>query len=386
MMAAMSVVTLTPSDIAKVKGPKMTQAQTQHARRTTIVFLSILLGVALLFMLVIGWPFLTPLAYALIMATVFYPFYQRLLKRTKSPGRAALYSTVIVFLLIVLPVAFLLNIAAAQASAVAHEIAARSAQEGGFMRFLVHLTDKPMHFVGRFVDVSSVDPERQINEHMKSFAAKLLPTAASWVGDIVSLVASTFLALLAMYFLLRDSESILESVMEVLPLGEDYSKRLLSTLKNAIVANVHGVFAVGAAQGTATGIALFALGVSPAVLLGMVAALCSVVPVVGTGLVWGPAAIYLMATGHMVKGIVLLAIGGGVISMLDNVIRPLVVSNAVQANGLVLMLSMLGGVAAFGFLGLFVGPVLIALVAATSSMLKEQLRQEQPLASLEVST
>jgi len=122
---------------------------------------------------------------------------------------------------------------------------------------------------------------------------------------------------------------------------------------------------------------VFAVGVSPAILLGMVATLCSVVPVVGRGLVWGPAAIYLMATGHMVKGIVLLAIGGGVISMLDNIIRPLVVSNAVQANGLVSMLSMLGGVAAFGFLGLFIGPVLIALVAAVSTMLKEELTEMQ---------
>ena len=356
----------------------MPHLQTKHARRTAVVFLSILLGVALLFLLMIGWPFLTPLAYALIMATVFYPIYQRLLKYTKS---AALYSTAIVLLLIILPVAFLLNVAIAQAGALAHEIAARSAQEGGLVRFLGHLADKPMHFLGRFVDVSSFDPELQINQHMKSIAAKLLPTAASWAGGIVSLIASTLLAIVAMYFLLRDSEGILQSVTQMLPISEDYAKRLLSTLKNAIVANVHGVFAVGAAQGVATGIALFAVGVSPAVLLGMVATVCSVVPVVGTGLVWGPAAIYLMATGHMVKGIVLLAIGGGVISMLDNIIRPLVVSNAVQANGLVLMLSMLGGVAAFGFLGLFIGPVLIALVAAVSTMLKEELTEMQQLSS-----
>jgi predicted PurR-regulated permease PerM len=383
---AMPTVTLAPRDTPKEKEPKMPPPQTQHARRAAIIFLSILLGLALVFILVIGWPFLTPLAYALIMATVFYPIYQRLLKRTKSTGRAALYSTAIVFLLIVLPVAFLLNIAAAEASTLGHEIAARSAQEGGFVHFLGHLTDKPMHFVGRFVDVSGFDPERQINEHIKPFAEKLLPTAASWVGGIVSLIASTFLAVLAMYFLLRDSEGILQSVMDVLPIGEVYSKRLMTTLTNAIVANVHGVFAVGAAQGLATGIALFAVGVSPAVLLGILATLCSVIPVVGTGLVWGPAAIYLMATGHMVKGIVLLAIGGGVISMLDNIIRPLVVSSAVQANGLVLMLSMLGGVAAFGFLGLFIGPVLIALVAAVSTMLKEQLAQSQQLTSQEVST
>jgi len=365
----------------------MLHPQAQHARRIAIIFLSVLLGVALLFMLFIGWPFLTPLSYALIMATVFYPLYQRLLKRTKSTARAALYSTAIVFLLIVLPVVFLLNVAAAQAIALTHEIAARSAREGGFVHLLGRLADKPMHFVSRFVDVSSFDPEHEINEHMKPFAMKLLPTAASWVGGFISLIASMFLVLIALYFLLRDSEDILRGVTQMLPISEDYANRLLSTLKNAIVANVHGVFAVGIAQGLATGIALFAVGVRPAVLLGMVAALCSVVPVVGTGLVWGPAAIYLMATGHMVKGIVLLAIGGGVISMLDNIIRPLVVSNRVQANGLVLMLSMLGGVAAFGFLGLFLGPVLIALVAAVSTMLKEELTEtQQPSSEVSNST
>ena len=354
----------------------MPLAQTQH-HRTAMVFLSVLLGLTVMLMLIIGWPFLRPLAYALIMATVFQPIYRRLLKHTKSTSRAAFLSTLLVFLLIVLPVAFLLNIAAHQVAAIAHGIAARSAQEGGFVPFLVQLTSKPMQFVGRFVDLSSFAPERQINQDMKSFGEKLIPAAASWVGSIFSIIASTVLALIALYFLLRDSELILQSIMRILPIGEDRANRLLSTLKNTIVANVHGVFAVGAAQGIATGLALFAMGVSPAVLLGMVAALCSIVPVVGTSLVWGPAAIYLMATGHVVKGIVLLAIGGGVISMLDNIIRPMVVSNLVQANGLVLMLSMLGGVAAFGFLGLFIGPVVIAMLATVGTMLQEELTNSQ---------
>ena len=351
--------------------------QPRQDRRAAIVFLFALLGVTLAFLLIIGWPFLRPLAYAFIMATVFHPIYQRLLKHMKSATRAALLSTAIVFLLIVLPLAFLLNVAAIQAGAIAHGISARSAQEGGFLPFLFHLLDKPIQFLGRFVDVSSFDLEHQINQSMKSFGIKLLPAAASWVGSIFSTIANTVLILIALYFLLRDSERILQGVMQTLPISEVHAKRLLLTLNNTIVANVQGVFAVGAAQGAATGIALFALGVSPAVLLGMLAALCSIVPIVGTGLVWGPAAIYLMVTGHVVKGIVLLAIGGGVIAMLDNIIRPLIVSNLVQANGLVLMLSMLGGVAAFGFLGLFIGPVMIAMMAATSTMLKEELEAQQ---------
>jgi predicted PurR-regulated permease PerM len=308
-----------------------------------------------------------------------------LLRRTKTPTRAALLSTLIIFLLIVLPVAFLLNVAAIHAAAVAHGIAARSALEGGFVPFLVHLLDKPIVFLGRFVDVSGFDLQEQVSQNARSFGVKLLPTAASWVANIFGVVANTILALIACYFLLRDSERILRKLGEMLPISDEHADRLIATVKNTIVANVQGVFAVGAAQGLATGTALFAVGVSPAVLLGIVAALCSIVPLVGTGLVWGPAGIYLIANGHVLKGVILLGIGAGGIAMLDNIIRPLVVSTRMQENGLVLMLSMLGGVQAFGFLGLFVGPTVIALIVAVGTMLAEEVKDARKTDSQEAS-
>jgi predicted PurR-regulated permease PerM len=355
----------------------MARTYTARDHRKAIVFLSLLMAVTLVLTFFIGLPFLRAIAYAVIMATVFHPLYRYLLKKTRTPNRAALVSALIIFLLIVLPVAFLLNIAAIQAAAIAHSIAARSAVEGGFVPFLVHLADKPIAFLGRFVDVSSFNPQEQISENARSFGVKLLPTAASWVANIFGVVANTILALIACYFLLRDSERILHKLGEMLPVSDEHANRLIATVKNTIVANVQGVFAVGAAQGLATGIALFAVGVSPAVLLGIVAALCSIVPLVGTGLVWGPAAIYLIATGHLLKGVILLGIGAGGIAMLDNIIRPLVVSTRMQANGLVLMLSMLGGVQAFGFLGLFVGPTVIALIVAVGTMLAEEVKESR---------
>ncbi len=352
----------------------MPRAQTLQDHRKSVIFLSLLLGLTFVLTIYIGFPFLRAIAYAVIMATVFHPLYRHLLKHTRTRNLAALLSTLIIFLLIVLPVAFLLNIAAIQAAALAHGIVERSAVEGGFIPFLVHLLDKPIAFLGRFVDVSGFNLQEQIGQNARSFGVKLLPTAASWVANIFGVVANTVLALIACYFLLRDSERILHKIGEILPISDEHADRLIATVKNTIVANVQGVFAVGAAQGLATGIALFAVGVSPAVLLGIVAALCSIVPLVGTGLVWGPAAIYLLATGHVLKGIVLIGIGAGGISMLDNIIRPLVVSTRMQANGLVLMLSMLGGVQAFGFLGLFVGPTVVALVLAVGTMLTEEVK------------
>jgi len=156
-------------------------------------------------------------------------------------------------------------------------------------------------------------------------------------------------------------------------LSEDHAKRLLRTLKNSMVANVQGVFAVEAAQGLGTGLALAVLGVSPSTLLGVFAAFCSVIPIFGTALVWGPAAIHLLATGHVIKGLILLGLGAGVISQLDSVVRPLFVGKKVQANALVMMIAMLGGVNAFGFLGLFIGPIVVALMIALSKMLREEI-------------
>jgi predicted PurR-regulated permease PerM len=348
----------------------------QDHRKATI-FLSVLLLITLIFAAIIGYPFFKPLAYALILATVFHPIYAQLFLQTHRPNLSALISTAIIFLMIIVPVVLLLNIAAIQAVSLAHGIAAKSASQGGFVPYLAKLLQHPFEILGRFVDLSNFNLEDQLAEHLQTFGLKLLPTAASWVGNIFGALANTVLALIACYFLLRDGTYLTQKVIELLPITDEHAAHLVLTLKNTILANVQGVFAVGAVQGAVTGIALAILGVGPATLLGILAALCSIVPFVGTGLVWAPAAIYLISTGHLVKGIVLLGIGVGVISMLDNVIRPLVVGTRVQANAFVLMLAMLGGVAAFGFLGLFIGPVVTAMLIAVGKMLREEVAASQ---------
>ena len=356
-----------------------------QGNRKAVIFLSLLFLVTLFFVFIIGFPFFTPLAYALILATVFHPLYTFLLRRTRKPNLSAFISTMIIFLLIIVPVAFLLNIAAIQAFSLAHAIAERSASQGGFVAFIAHLLVRPLALLGRFVDLSNFDPQQQIADNLKSFGLKLLPTAASWVGNIFGAIANIVLALITCYFLMREGDSIVKKTVDVLPVSHDHAVRLVQTIKNTILANVQGVFAVGTAQGIATGIALAILGVSPATLLGILAALCSIIPVIGTGLVWGPAAIYLIATGSPIRGIVLLGIGFGIISMLDNIIRPLIVGTRVQANAFVLMLAMLGGVQAFGFLGLFIGPVVIALLMAAATMLSEEIADSRREHSQEAS-
>ena len=151
------------------------------------------------------------------------------------------------------------------------------------------------------------------------------------------------------------------------------ARRLFVNISDTIVANVYGILLVGVAQGVLTGIALAIVGAQSPLLLGLSAALASVVPVVGAALVWAPAGIYLLFIGAIWKGVFVLVWGAVVISMADNIIRPWVVSGKVELHPLVLLFFILGGVEAFGFLGLFLGPVIASVLTVLFGMLREEL-------------
>ena len=147
---------------------------------------------------------------------------------------------------------------------------------------------------------------------------------------------------------------------------------LLVGIRDSVIANLYGILAVGLAQGLLTGLALAVLRVPSALLLGLATAFCSVIPIVGTMLVWLPSAIYLMATGHLWKGLILVVWCSAVVGTVDNIIRPLVVGSRVELHPLLLLFSLLGGLHVFGFIGIFIGPVVISVIAALICMLREE--------------
>ena len=353
----------------------MTHDRTPQNRRKAILFLTVLMSLTLVVALIICRPFLPMLAYSIILATVFYPMQRHLVSRMHRRGLAALISTGILCILIVVPLMVALHLAADQALQIAKGIEARSASEGGVVPFLTHYIGRTTSLLNKYVDVSKFDIEGQLQSRARGIGAQLLPTAGTLAGNVVGSILNLFLGLITVYVLLRDGDRIVSHVLRLLPLTEHQAKRLLQVLKENAVANVQAIFAVAAAQGLGTGLALAAVGISPATLLGIAAAFCSVVPIFGTGLVWGPAAIYLLSTGHVIKGLILLGLGAGVVSQLDSVVRPILVGKKVQASALVVMIAMLGGVKAYGFLGLFIGPVVVALIVALSEMLREEVAE-----------
>jgi len=348
-----------------------------NSRRSTIIFLSACVAGALALAFVIIWPFLQPFAFALILAVVFYPVHEAIARFTKlRPSLAALLSTLAVALVFGIPAFLIATIGANEAFTAAHYLTRRSAEEGGFVSFMTGLLSEPLHWIGRFVDVSKLDIHAIISSNAQKVSVALVSFGASIAGNLARFVIGALITFVIVFFLFRDGKGWAYRGGRLMPLSEAQVAELYQNISDTIIANVYGILSVGLAQGILTGMALRVVGFHSSFLLGVAAGVASIVPVVGTSLVWVPAAIYLLLQGAIWKGIFLLVAGGLVVSPIDNVIRPWVVGGRVELHSMVLLFFILGGVEAFGFLGLFLGPVVASVLAAVFAMLREELSGE----------
>jgi predicted PurR-regulated permease PerM len=318
-------------------------------------------------------PFLQPIAFAAVIGVGFYPLYLRIKRIVRGPNRSALVATVAVLLIFILPALFIASAAGAELIKAARYLGDRSTQEGGAVAYLAQKQQSALSWLGRYVDVEELRLEDAIANLPGQISKVLLTAGTRLLGGLAGFTGNAILTFLILFFVFRDGETTVENVISVLPMSRDHAVRLLTGIRDSVVANLYGILAVGLTQGLLTGAAFAVLGVPSPLLLGLFTAVCSLVPIVGTMLVWLPAAIYLMATGHLWKGIILILWGSVVVGTIDNIIRPLVIGSKVELHPLLLLFALLGGVQVFGFIGIFIGPVILSVIAALTDMLREEL-------------
>jgi len=335
--------------------------------------------------LLIVWPFLRPIVSAIIVSVIFFPVYQRVLQWTgRRPTWASLITTLAIILLFLFPISLILLKATNEAIVVAQRLSAFSAEQGGLGLFITTLAEKPLQFIGRFVDLSKFDIHSAITSNLQRAGYMVLSSGAAILGSVARLTANFFFMLIVVFFLFRDGQTWAKELGDLIPLSAEQTSRLYRNIADTIIGNVYGIVSVGLAQGTLTGVAIAIVGLPSPLLLGIAAFFASILPVVGAALVWVPAGLYLIFSGAIWKGIFVLAWGTIVISLVDNIVRPWVVSGRVELHPLVLLFVILGGVEVFGFLGLFLGPVIVSVLSAVFHMLGEEMAgREQEAASAE---
>ena len=348
-------------------------------KQVTTAFLLVLAAGALGLCFVIAKPFLSPFFLAIMIAIVFHPAHLHVQRRVRHPSVAAFISTVLVLITLFVPTIWLGIVAEKDITALFQSLKESKTEQGGWNLFVMVAIERLLNWIGRYIDLSSFDLRASLLEWLKQVSQPLLSLGARAVGNVVALIGNAVVTFFTLFFLFREGKAMKDHFGSILPLNPSQVDRLFTGISNSIVANVLGCLAVAVSQGLLAGLAFWVLGVHSPALWGIVTGLFSMIPVVGSAAVWGPAAIFLFVTGHWGKGLALLIWGSLVVSQVDNVVRPYVISQRANLHPLLVFVSLLGGVKAFGVIGLFVGPVVLSVTIVVLEMLRESSLESRSL-------
>jgi len=335
----------------------MTQANrnpTTNDRLTTVLSYGILLLLGYL-VFRITEPFLVPLAWSAVLAIFFFPAFLFLSKRV-SVTLAALLCTLGVTLVLIVPVLLVLMFAGREA--VEMTVRIRNLISSGSVVVPLSIADAiRQHLPQSMQDLNFVGPLQQGMEKVASYLAGSL---AGMLKNLFSFFVDLFILLFALFFMFRDGESILRALRHLIPFEKNIQDEMVKESRDLILASVAVALLIATIQGVLGGTA-FALTRLPApVFMGVLIAFFSIVPVVGSALIWIPAALWLGLNGSWGKAALVVIICAGVAGLADNLVRPLLLRNRTRLNDLLLFISILGGLQVFGLLGLVAGPTIVA--------------------------
>ncbi|WP_337288504.1 AI-2E family transporter [Candidatus Methylomirabilis sp.] len=312
-------------------------------------------------------PFVSPILWATVLVIVFQPVYRRLLRWLGGRfGLTALLLTIAVTTAVMVPAVLCGWVLTHEAAGFYQAIERFYQQEG-----VAGITSHPAVMAGRALWDRVSLPFARLGFDLNALLLGALSAVSSFLVDnlkgialnLLSVAVNFLLTAFTFFFLLRDGEAIVLGLQTLLPLERKYTEVLFSRLYAAVSAVVRGTIVTALAQGILGGIGYWIFGVPYPTFLGLATALFSLLPVGGSGLIWGPAAIYLFLEGDWMRGLFLLAWSTVVVSTADNVLKPALISGGTNLSTLFLFFGMLGGLQVFGILGFILGPVLLVTLS-----------------------
>lgn len=325
----------------------------------------------LLFLIVVvtlglGWilvPLYGPILWATIIALLFAPLHRRLTRGLKGRRTLAASLTLLaVVAIVIVPFATLTASLAREAAQLYTSIQSGEINPAQQMRAVYSSLPNWFSTLLERSGANDFDSLQERTITTMAMAAQSIATHAVGVGqDTFAFVGSLFITLYLAFFLIRDGDGVVRAVGRALPLASEHQRELVDKFATVVRASVKGNLLVAGVQGVLGGVAFWCLGVRAALLWGVVMAFLSLLPVIGSALIWLPVAIYLFSTGAHWQGIALLFYGVLLISLVDNVLRPILVGKDTQMPDYVVMIATLGGLSVFGMNGLVVGPLIAAM-------------------------
>ncbi|MFC1540699.1 AI-2E family transporter [Candidatus Margulisiibacteriota bacterium] len=337
-----------------------------EAYRRTVVILAVIIFLVLAFLII--RPFLIAIIGAAVLAYLFYPFYKMLIKYSPKflprETLAALVTCLLIIVIVMVPLGSITGILTAEI---------RSGYI--FLEKMVTSPDFQINLdlppeIGRYVGDLS-----QYNEQFANFGVQVVGWLRSVITSIPNFLLTIFITIFSVYFFLKGGTGIYDFFKEFFPLSEKRYKEIFSRLEDLSRGMLMGQIVVGIMHGFLAWFAYSLLGVPNPALWAFLTALISIIPVLGASIVWFPVAVYLFlsgyATGTYWKGIIMFIYGLGLMSMLDNVVKPKIIGDRSRVHPLVVFFGILGGIQLFGLPGIILGPLILGLFDVVMSLFRE---------------
>lgn len=318
-------------------------------------------------------PFYTAILWAVILAIVFHPAQQFLVRRLKGrEGLAALLSVLMCVCLVIVPAVLILASIVQESSSLYRQL---SSEEFGLRGRIDSIVSALPSFIEEWtpIELGSFPDLRE------KFSGAVLQASQSMAGRVVNIGETTLgffigsgVLLYLLFFLFRDGERLVAKIKSAMPLSDDHSAKLLEKFTSVINATVRGNIIIAIIQGTIGGVTFWMLGIEAALLWGVVMTFFSMLPAVGAAIVWAPAALFFMFTGAWVKAVILVLVGLLIIGLIDNLLRPPLVGKNAKLPDYVVLVSTVGGMALFGINGFIIGPLIAALFISAWSLFEKE--------------
>ena len=341
----------------------------------TIIFLTL---IAISFLII--KPFLTALLTGIIFSYIFYPIYKKILKRIPNKNASAFIASLLVVLVITMPLFFVLNTVSKEAYAT-YILSKQKSSNVQLLSSECQPADKSIcKIMNYFAEKAN---NHQIKYYLDTTIKGATTRITSKISDIfISIpifVLHMFITLFVMFFLFKDGPLLINKVERLLPLEKKHRDRVIKKLDDMTFAVVYGSILIAIIQGTLGGIGFFIFGFPTPLLWGIVMIFASLIPYVGSSIVWLPAALLLIFNGYttadstfIIKGILLSVYGIFVVGTIDNILKPKIIGEKGGLHPVLVLLGVVGGLQFFGFIGVMIGPILLALLVAFVNIYEEE--------------
>ena len=313
----------------------------------------------------IALPFMPYIVLAGILTYTLFPIYQFLSQRTGKPGLSAGLAIILALLVMILPTVYLVSELVDQVSGAYTTLKTDSLKQVG--DYFSSLTN------------GQVDFQEILDAALEQVRQSIVGVAPNILGSISELLLGLFIMFFVMFYGFREGQGFITYLKELLPLEAGLKDSLFHQMRTVTQAVLYGQVLTAVIQGGLGGLGLLVCGVPNALFWGAIMMITAFLPLLGTPLIWVPAGVGLIMDGSMTRGILLLIYGATIVMNIDNFLRPRLVSGRSNVHPVLILIGVLGGLRVFGFIGMLVGPLVLAILVALIKFYEQNyMRRKQP--------